>query len=510
MARSPAIAALGLCLWAAPAPADTVLNGEYNIQIDLRKQDRNYDWNFDANNNDTYSNAQLRLFSQPFPGVEAFLRTEAEWHSSDNNTSRPLFQYREADLRYRWDLGGRGFDSFLFSRQNRFWVENHLIQVVQSDPPSDGGNAQGFRVDSWGFLGGLNGTFIYSDYSSQFDPTGTNKNPLKTDDAVIVRLRDEFLGRKLRAGFTYNRKLENQLGEGPNAAASVIAGDLRYNLHNVDFSLEYAQSITDSTRQFPSPSVSFPEALDQKFLGIPLSDRGVWVGEIRSIQVGSPMLGFLNFAPVGWLRGPRFDNRLGDSNRDERGYTINTWYLVPGRAITLSNNLTRYEKQATIRRKVTEWYSEAYIEFVNGFTGKVFYRNKRTTDDPGLLTERVDRNDDLFGELQVESKLAWLRVEGKLKNLGTRNEKQLASIETSVNIGPQTKLYNRLMFGNDPTGLRRILFSQIQYRPAGNMDFFLEYGPSWIGDSQRPVDDGDLEGSGVQKDLIKLFVKGTF
>jgi len=503
-----ALLAAGLVLAPAPSGAVTKLEGEYNLMLDIRKQDRAFEWDYESNNNDTYSNAEFRLFTQPRPGVEAFLKAGADWQENDNGGERPGFQFREGHLRYRWELPkDRGFDSYLFSRQSRFWVDNHLIPVVRDENANDGGNAQGIRVDSWGYFHGLNATFIASDFSAQFDPTNSERNdPKKTDDAYVVRLRHEFFDRRLRTGFTYNRKVENEPNETPGSFAEVGAFDMRYTFQNIDFSLEFSQSTTKG----PGPTVRNADALDQKFLGIPLSDKSVWVGEIRSIHFGTPRLGYLNMAPVGWLRGPLYDNRLGDSNRDERGYIINTWYLVPARAITLTNNWLEYEKKASLRRKTTEFYSEAYVEFVNGFTGKAFYRRRRTMDDLGGGVERVDKNDDIFAELQVESRLAWLRIEGKIKNLDTNFEKELGAIETSVNLGEKTKIYNRLVFGNDPTGLRRILFTQLQYRPSGNMELFVEYGPGWIGDGQRPVDDGDLEGNGVQKDLVKVFLKGTF
>jgi hypothetical protein len=523
LAAAVAAALLATSVPGTPPRAATTLEGSYNLMLDIRKQDRNYPWDFDSNNPDTYSNAEFRLFSAPRPGVEAFLKIGAQWNRDNNNGARPVFQYREAHARYRWDLNNKGFDTYLFSRQNRFWVENHLIQVVQSDPPNNGGNAQGFRVDSWGFLGGLNATLIASDFSGEFDPSNSSRtDPSKTGDAYILRLRREALNRKLRMGFTYNRKVENQAGSAKNSYYDVIAGDLRYTVKNTDVSLEYAVSdaqgptvtaanylydyTVDAGGKHIPDSV---QVLGRKFLGLPLNDRGVWVGEIRSIKMGSPTLGYLNVAPTGWIRGPLYDNKLGDSNRDERGYLISTWYLVPQRAITLTNNFLGYSKGMS-RQTVRELYSEAYVEFVHGFTGKAFYRRHRTTTEKGGGLQQYEKQDDVFLELQVESRLAWLRIEGKLQNIGTQNEKQIAAIETSVNVGAKTKIYNRLMFGNDPTSLRRILFTQLQYRPSGNMDLFVQYGPEWIGSGSRPVDNGDLAGSATQRDIVKVYFQGNF
>ena len=47
----PAFAVLALLLLpvlAKPAPAFTRLEGEYYLQVDMRKQDRRYEWDFDS------------------------------------------------------------------------------------------------------------------------------------------------------------------------------------------------------------------------------------------------------------------------------------------------------------------------------------------------------------------------------------------------------------------------------------------------------------------------------
>lgn len=518
-----ALAALLAGVWAIPAAAATKVEGEYQLMLDARKDQRFFPWDWDSNNNDNWTGAQLRLFSAPRAGVEAFLKFEADWNDPNNNSRRPEFQYREAHVRYRWDLGGRGVDSYLFSRQDRFWVDNYLIKVVEGGPLNDGGNAQGVRVDTWGFFG-FNTTVIASDYSAQFNPVNPEGNPargsvLQTDDAYVVRMRREFLGQKaLRLGFTFNRKNENQINE-PVERAEVYAFDSRYtwtgpqlgplDLSSTDLALEYAES------RSPITAVTFSEAQDRevtvfkKSTGLHLPDRGILVGEIRTIRLGAPQAGYLNLAPVYWNRGPLWDNRAGASNRDETGFAFNTWYMLPERAITLTNNYVRYKRRGFEKREDIEYYNEVYVEFVNGFTGKSYYRQRDIVRDAGGL-ETKEEHDDWFNELQVESRLAWLRVQSKIKDLGTPARKQLYAIETRLNLTDRLQAYNRFAFGNDASILRKGLFTQLRYRPTGSMEMFIEYGPSWIGDSATPVDDGDLEGGGDQTDIFKFILKGTF
>ncbi len=521
----PAFAVLALLLLpvlAKPAPAFTRLEGEYYLQVDMRKQDRRYEWDFDSNSNDTYNNMQFRLFSQPVPGLEAFTKFEAEWNTGSNSNRRPLFQYREAHIRYNRDRDGRGVEAYLFSRQDRFWVDNHLIQVVQGGPSNDGGNAQGARLNLWtrnpvlGVSGNTYLSFVASDFSSQSNSsTGALPDrPSATDDAYVGRLRREFLDGKLRTGLTWNRKnTVRRPGVDQASVTEVWAGDLRYTFHDIDFSLEYAEGqqrteggdYASDAMDLSKFSLRHPED------GLP--DDAVVKAEIRSLRVGDYRAGYLNIAPSCWYLGPGYRNQLGDGNSDENGYYLNTWYLVPGRAITLTNNYLSYTKRVNQNRHVTEFYSEAYVEFVNGFTSKLFYRKRTTRDwqsDGRTTVKKVTDNDDVFAEMQVENKLAWLRLQFRIRDMDTVFQKELSSFETSVNLSRTLKMYNRFTFGNDPARLRKGLFSELQYRPRPNLELFLAYGPFWIGGGSNPVYEGNLEGSADNKDLVRLTLKGTF
>jgi len=502
------------------ARAATKIEGEYQLMMDMRKSQRTFPWDWDSNNNDSWTGAQLRLFSQPRANVESFFRIEADWNQPDNNTERPLFQFREAHLRFRWDLGGRGFDSYLFSRQDRFWVDNYLIKVVESGDDFRaplrngrwGPNAQGIRLDTWGFWG-LNTAFIASDFSDQYDPANNQGSVTKTDDAFVARVRREFFSdRRLRLGVTWNRKQENQINE-PTQQSEVYAFDSNYRWRNVDFALEYAESRSPIQRS----SVTLPDGLDRKTtffrhaLPLELGNSSVLVAEVRTITFGTPSLGYVNFWPTYWQRGPLWDNRAASDARDETGFRIHSWYLVPDRAITITSILTQWSKYAFERRDDREIYNEAYIEFVNGFTGKTYYKQTRTIRDLDGIKQPETHNDAFF-ELQVESRLAWLRVQSKLKDIGQSFAKQLYSVENRFNLSDRVTVYNRFVFGNDASILRKGIFSQIQYHPAGSRawEIFVEYGPSWIGDDSTPVNDGDLEGGGDQTDIIKFILKGTF
>jgi hypothetical protein len=520
-----AFALVGLA--ARPAAARTTINGEYQLQLDARKTDRAFPWDWQANHNDTYSGAQLWLLAQPRPTVETFFKIEADWNESNNNNRRPEFQFREAHARFFRDFGGRGYEGFLFFRQDRFWVDNYLFKAVESGALRDDGNAQGARFNTWGFLG-MNVSVIASDRSGQFNPTqfpaGLPRDSVaeararQTDDAYVVRLRRELLGGDLRLGSTWNRVEENAPGEA-RTHAQVFAFDSRYRFRGTDISLEYAHSASPLRRD--DGSFQFPEAIDRpltvfgKSTGIDLPERSVLIGEIRAITLGTQRFGYLNLVPSYWRRGTMFENRAGDGGRDEVGFNLNGWYLLPDRAITLTGNYRKFSKAAQERRSTEEIYYEMYVEFINGFTGKLSLRQQDiavSRFDPFAAAFRpfFESHDDAFAELQVESRLAWMRVQGKLRDLNTPLRQELFALETRLNLTNTLKSYNRFVMANDPSVFRKAVFTQLQYRPTDNMEIFLEYGPGWIGDDSTPVNDGDLSGGGDQRDLVKLILKGRF
>lgn len=498
----------------------TKIEGEYEITLDSRKTQRTYEWDYDYNNNDTWTGAQFRVFTVPFPNTEAFLRFEADWNTN-NNFRRPVFQYRESHLRYRWDQGTWGADTRLFQRQDRFWVESHLIGLVRTDLLKDGDNAQGIRTDFWA-PGNTQVAWVLSDYSGQSNPGAGSQLgiPVGTDDAHVLRVRREFFGDRLRAGMTFlrlNDRQDNDADAGRSNFQEVWATDFRYSFGpDRDFRIEYADSRASGFDQHDEGGF-FEEAFSLRRPDRWVPSDGELRAEYRTIRAGTPRTGYYNVIPLVWYIGPGYvnpfenfgANPFGNGGSDEQGFALDTWYLVPARAITLSAYYAARERRFFESRQTRKFYTELYTEYVNGFTSKFsyydFWDRSRTDRGPVLSETR-----SLFAEVQVETRLAWMRVQGKLKDFDTEFQKELASLETSVNLTQKLKIYSRFAFGNDPTRLRRGIFSQLQYRPQGNMEVYFEYGPSWIGDSPNPVDDGDLEGSGDQEEMFRFRMKGTF
>jgi hypothetical protein len=509
------VLALG-CL-APPLRAATKIEGDYQLMMDLRKNDRPYLWQFDSNSYDVFDNIGFRVFSQPLAGVETFVKFEANYSPSDNNNPQPEFHYREAHLRFRKEFGKRGIDSYVFSRQDRFYSNTYLIPWFYGR-----GDAQGIRVDTWGFAK-TNATFIVADRSGEYDPSSFPSVPhlprdsiaaqriLRTSDQYQVRLRREFFADgRLRTGLSFSR-YESWMGRDSVSGASpwnsVLGFDGRLRVRGADVALEYGESRDVVVRD---ESVRAPQfTVGKRALPFRLPDRGVVQAEIRSLKLGTAGTGFLSVTPGWWSRGPKWQNAVGGPTPDETGFSVSSYYLLPERAMTYSNNLLWYGARANSQTKTRQIYNEMYVEFINGFTGKTSYRRTDTYRRAGPYTN-IETHLDWFNELQVESRLAWLRIQGKVRDIGTPDKKQLFVVENSLNLSPKTKIYNRFAFGNDPSILRKGIFMQLQYRPTGNMEMFLQYGPDYIGGGSMPVDEGNLNGGGDQKDIVKFILKGNF
>jgi hypothetical protein len=474
--------------------------------------------------------------AQPAPGTEAFFKVYAQWRRGDNQFDRPDFQYDQGHLKFRRD-GRRGFEAMLFSRQDRFWTNTYLIPFVNGR-----GDAQGIRLDTWGLLG-ANATFIVADQSNQLDPAnaidsyGSRLFPkdrpypvgpiapldsllaqrkLRTDDMYVARLRRDFLrGRALRLGLTLNRT-EVWAGRDSVSPAgrwnSVIGFDSRYHVpagpsvvRDADISFEFGQSAPSWTDS-DNPQLT----IFKRPTAVRLSDRAVVQTEVRSLKFGTQRVGYLNVAPGWWMRGPLYQNTMGGPfpNNDETGFIVQSYYLLPERAVTYSNQLLWYGKRVESHNKVREVYNELYVEFVNGFNGKTSYKQRDEYNQRGPNLVRTTHL-SWFNELQVESRLAWLRVQSKLQDIGRAEAKQIFVIEVRLNLTNHVKLYNRFALANDPAFLRKVVFTQLQYHPTANMEMFAQYGPDDLVGGSNPVE-SSFAGSGDQYDVFKLILKGNF
>ena len=163
-----------------------------------------------------------------------------------------------------------------------------------------------------------------------------------------------------------------------------------------------------------------------------------------------------------------------------------------------------YTSEKMITNPITNLYTEIYIEFINGFKGKVSF-NKKDEFWQGQYYKHYD----ILSELSVENYLAKLLAQYKIKDFGEIWEKQITGVELSVNLTEQWKFFTRGMVVNDRVGSRYSFFTEFQYRTSGNTELYLQYGPNYLGQYGLTNDDGFASSGSMIKEF-KIILKGWF
>ena len=240
--------------------------------------------------------------------------------------------------------------------------------------------------------------------------------------------------------------------------------------------------------------------------------------ELKGLRIGSPNSGYWFFTPGVFSYGNTYRNYMGDNQSNRYGYWLSSYYLVPQRAITLTLNYNQSQKLVAdsitvfsdslyskgIFDPTINIYAEVYIEFVNGFKGKIAF-NKKDEKWQGKLYKHYD----FFSEISVENSLAKLLGQFKIKDLGETWEKHIAGIELSVNLTDKWRFFTRGIIADDRVGSRFSIFTELQYRMSGNTELYLQYGPSYWG-QYGLVNDDSFSSSGMMRKEVKLILKGWF
>jgi hypothetical protein len=480
------------------------MEGFYEAQFGRSFESDQFEWNiWDPN-----FYLETRFYANPIQNTDLFFKF---YSNKDNDNYKFSSKNAEAvmsegHISFRQEKKGYGFNSVLFFRESgHFWTDSSLLGIVNTGSVNNDGNAQGARFDLWHPHSG-SFTYVFSDYSSGIG-----------DDVHLLRYRQGFWQSKLHTGIFYQRK--HYSGGQRNQFNEVIATDFRVNLNRYYINTEFAYS------QVPSDTLITKLTQDYYDKGWKSLHKSNFAAktELSGFRIGKAQWGYWFFTPGFYSYGNTYTNYMGENKSNEIGYWINSYYLVPQRAITISVNYSGNQRiigdeisvqeitangVETVQKEVfnpqSSLYTELYAEFINGFKGK-FYFNKRDQEWQGIDY----RHYDLFWELSVENRLAKLLTQFKLKDIGETWEKQIAGIELSVNLSDRWKLFTRGMIANDRARSRHSFFAEIQYRTGGNTEFYLQYGPSWWG-SYGLVNDDGFASSGEMKKEIKLIVKGWF
>jgi len=462
------------------------MEGFYEGQFGKKYESDFFEWNMW---NPNYY-LETRLNGSPIEGSDFYVKfyADRDYERSEN----PLAVFSEGHIGFRDDINGYGFSSVLFSRESKhYWLDGSMLGIVNTGSVNNDGNGQGARFDFWHRYNGSM-TYVFSDFSQG-----------EGDDIHLVRYRQSLFNNKINTGIFLQRKYYASGYE--LDYNQVVANDLKISLGRYYFTSEIALSDV--------PSDSIITDLSNKYRdGDLIKSNIAFKAEFRGFRMGSVNLGYWFINPGLFSYGDTYRNYMGDNQSNKYGYWLNSYYLVPQRAITLVLNYSQYSKMVPDTTSnleetfdlTTNLYSEIRIEFVNGFKGKVAL-TKKDEIWQGVMYKHYD----FFTELSVENKLAKLITQFKIKDYGETWEKQIAGVELSVNLADKWRVFTRGMIINDRVGSRYSFFTELQYRTGGNAELYLQYGPSYWGQYGLVNDDGFVSTGSMKKEL-RLIIKGWF
>ena len=468
------------------------MEGIYEGQFGKTYESDAFEWNmWDPN-----YYLETRLYGNPINNSDFYIKlyTDKDYDKS----TQPLAVFSEGHISFRQDRNGTGFSTTLFTRESRhYWLDGSMLGMINTGSVNNDGNGQGMRFDFWHRYNGSM-TYVISDYSQGDD-----------DDIHLFRFRQALLNNKVNLGLLFQRKhFQTGILEDYN---QVIAYDLKIHLGRYYITTEIATSHV--------PNDSLIADLNNTYLTDDFFKSNVAIkSEFSGLQIGSTKSGYWFFKPGIFSYGNTYRNYMGNNQSNLYGYWLNTYYLIPYRAITLTLNYNNSKKIIAdtitvfsdslfshgIFDPTTNIYAEIYIEFVNGFKGKIAL-NKKDEEWQGKLYKHYD----LFYELTVENSLAKLLGQYKIKDFGETWEKHIAGIELSVNLTDRWRFFTRGMIADDRVGSRFSLFTELQYRMSGSTELYLQYGPNYWGQYGLVNDDG-FASSGIMKKEIRLIIKGWF
>ncbi len=471
------------------------LEGYFETGFGTNKENDIYEWNMWQPN----TRFELKLTGNPIGEIETYLKIysyrnyfdQQEYDTSDHDQ----LEFLEGHIRVKKTSGAKGFETNFFFREKRYWIGSPLLELTQDSGWDDkfGDNTQGIRTDIWGVYG-FNLKLIMADFSGGGG-----------EDGYVGRITRNFWKDRITVGSSYLRKNiivtedefdENNINEDYN---QVFAGDFRIKiLKDIELFSEYAESKTKlDPLEWEDPDAS-PDA---------------YKVELRNIKIGNFKTGIYNIN-LGYRDfGENYTNWMGRSDSDQVGYNLNSYYLLPGLAVTFTFNYDyqteHNEVEALYRPEMVfntkeYFYYEMYIEFIKGFKSKLYFR-----DGEDYWFGEIYKHDDAFAELMVENTNGFLKTQFKIKDLDTQYEKYIFGTETVINISDNFRLFSRYLNIREFGKSREAIFAQLQYYPGWGTELYLEYGNNYYGDSGL-VDDEDFVSGGNNENRIQLIFKVWF
>jgi hypothetical protein len=518
------------------ARAANRIEGYYEAEIAMERQDSRWHFGPPSSNNLPRHYAELKFFSWPSDALECYLKLRAESNRDDDRTPRPDYVAPPwLDYEGHIRLRGERYEGRLFSRQNYFYLNDEpLLKLVEDYKLKNddwGPKAQGVVVNFWDVgsrNAGLGGTVIYSDNGGT-QPSDRGDLPLG-DNGLIIRLRPHFLDSQfgdhgdwgqIFSGITILRKDWTTSGSDSE--------DLRGLMYNTvySFDLAYSPAGLKETGLYLGPlnleqsrwTIECAKSeTPYELHALDHSDDNTYAfaAEVRDIQISNLMAHAWHF-DFGenfrdYLSG-RFDSDRHEYNRVQNHAEL-IW-LVPRKAVTAKLVYDHHRKRISDEtdgtlRPATEWYGELYMEFINGFKGRVAYKHYHGFDDSSEIYDFYTYP-EWFGELSVENFLAKIRLQMRVRDAGTFRQLMAYGFDMNVNISERLKGYLRMLNVDEQTEARHTMFAQLRYELGMGAECYFEYGDPGQSDNIVYTDGFVNEGSGDNlRDRLKLFLKAWF
>lgn len=476
---------------AAPAGASSRLEGYYSIWTAADRNDGNWRMGMPSHY------AELKFLNNAGQNVESFLRMRVNANSDDGLTSfveyyTPPWISAEGHVKFRTPRS----ETILFSRQNHFWINDEPLFNLVNDGKIKNDNwgpqSQGVRFEFWDrtvlvpWLGTWGGVLTYSDDGGTYNYGQGEGDVLDGVDSWIARLRHRSWDDRIVGGLMFLRKDWTDTGA-PDAGSRL---GLMYNaVYEADLAFFPRDLVTGGLRLGPIDLeqsrwtveyVTSRVPYQERYSGLGRANNHLFGAEVRDVRIGDVIL-------HGWYfdAGENFRDYLSSRWDDERRYNRiithaeGIWF-VPRKAVTakVSYDKERLRVPDEIGfglRPAESWYSELYVEFINGFKGRMAYKRWRGFDADSDVNAFATYP-DLFGELSVENFLAKIRLQVRLHDYGTFRESTAYGFDMNVNITERVKGYLRMLDAVDSVESRQSVFAQLKYDLGFGAEFYFEYG----------------------------------
>ncbi len=468
--------------------AEIYVNGAYEGSIDLYKYSQNYRWEL----SNPWNRIELRLWSNPIKNSEIYSKIYGDsWNTVNGYERHDGFYLDETHIKYRIGAEKDNFEAYLFYKEVRFWLGDPLLYLVNNDYDKWG------NKNTAGIVASVNG-YIPGFYAKLFSARLYESDV----DAYGARIYEKIIDGFLHFGTTTTFK---KWSGGADNYNFVYASDLWLNLYRTYITAEFAQSKTPVIQNYEEDNIAYKVEARRVLDFVSIGEFGL-IGSYRDF--GKNFRAYLS---------KDFDD---NSKFDQKGFYFETKYKVPYKAITFLYHLDYWKKHYD-NYSVSDNYFEVYIKFIKGFRLKSYYQryhenawDKVTVTTLTGETKTVDLLDNtwqhFFVQLEMENKLAYVKIQFKIKNMYSEYLKYLYGAEYSINITSKFKSLNRIVIADEIYRTRFTYFSQIQYRYSDNVNIYLGYGNENDTNDDLVNDDNFVESNNNIEQKIHLYVKASF